>query len=103
MAQDDELAEAAADDVAKAGPPAGPALTEFGITEEILAQIRDALGVLNTNLIAVNLRKGKPRPKPPQQFPRPRTARDRFRRRQTYRDFLEIVEQVAPHDRSRFN
>jgi len=95
VAQDDELAAESHDEVSTAKPRGTP-ISEFGLTEEILAQIRDSLGVLNANLVNVNLPTGKPRAKAPKPFPRPQTARERADQIWKRERYDDVVAQMTP-------
>lgn len=92
LAQDDEVAEAAARARAEAEekalaegrtPPAPPRWTprvsEWGIREEMTATVIDRLGEVGT---LIRNQRAKSKIRPPKRYPRPETARDRVEQRQ---------------------
>lgn len=91
LAQDDEVAEAAARARAEAEeraeaegrtPPApprwSPRVSEWGVQEELNATVIDRLGEVGT---LIRNRGSKNRVRPPRRYPRPETARDRVDQR----------------------
>ena len=92
MAQDDELVAHTSD------VPRGkwrPSVAEWGVIEELLANLLDETARLNTNFVTVNSKKGH-KPKAPKPYPRPETALERVKRKWGAQDVLDIVAAVTP-------
>jgi hypothetical protein len=84
------------DDLKKVGE-FKPPVSEFGLVEELLASLLDAIRFGNANFINANRdpKKGKPAaaPKP---FPRPETALDRAHDRWRVEDVMTILHKSTP-------
>lgn len=89
------------EDLAKL-PEFKPPVAEFGLVEELLASLLDAVRVGNASFYNANLtKKGAKRAPAPTPFPRPQTALDRAKDRWNVEDVMTILRKSTPKTKPR--